>query len=77
MKTIAAAEVEANFSEVLFKVKKGEKFKIFNNNYNEPFAMIIPIEKNIVSRKIGILDDQASFKINGDGKIAVEEFIGI
>jgi len=76
MKTIAVAEVEANFSEVLFQVKKGQKFKIFNND-DEPFAMIIPIEKSNISRKIGILDGQASFRINGDGKISVEEFIGV
>ena len=77
MKSIAISEAEANFSEILFQVKKGKKFKIFNSNYDEPFAMIIPIEQNNISRKIGILDGQASFKIIGDGKISVEEFIGI
>ena len=77
MKTMAVTEVEANFSEVLFQVKKGERFKISNSSYDEPFAMIIPIEKSSVLRKIGILDGQASFNINGDGKISVEEFLSI
>ena len=71
------SDVERNLSDVLFKVKNGEKFKILQDNYQEPVAMIIPVENNIISRNIGILDGKAKFTINGDGKITEEEFLGL
>jgi hypothetical protein len=41
-----------------------------------PIAMIIPPEED-TPRKIGILDNIASFKEDGDGKISLEEFLGV
>jgi antitoxin (DNA-binding transcriptional repressor) of toxin-antitoxin stability system len=77
MKAITAAEAGKNFSDVLFQVKNGEKFKILHGNHEEAIAMIIPFEKNTVSRKIGILDGKAKFEMSGNGKISEEEFLGL
>ena len=77
MKAITASEAETNFSDVLIRVKNGEKFKIVYGNLKEPVAMIIPIESNNISREIGILNGKANFSINGNGKISEEEFLGL
>ena len=58
-------------------MKNGEKFKIVYDNFKEPVAMIVPIEGNNISRKIGILNGKANFLINGNGKISKEEFLGL
>jgi len=77
MKTLTVADVEANFSDVLNRVKNGEKFKILYEDFEEPVAMIVPIEDDAHSRKIGVLDGKAQFAINGTGKISEEEFLGL
>ena len=77
MKAMTISDVERNLSDVLFQVKNGEKFKILQDNFQEPVAMIIPAENDIISRKIGILDGKAKFTINGDGKISEKEFLGL
>jgi antitoxin (DNA-binding transcriptional repressor) of toxin-antitoxin stability system len=64
MKAITVTDVEANFSDVLFQVKNGEKFKIFYGNYKEAVAMIIPFENKAISRNIGILNGKAKFKMS-------------
>jgi len=77
MKAMTISDVERNISDVLFQVKNGEKFKILQDNFQEPVAMIVPVGNNIISRNIGILDGKAKFTINGDGKISEEEFLGL
>ena len=77
MKVLTAAEVKTHFSDILFQVKNGEKVKILYGKSKEPIAMIIPPEDMNSPRKIGILDGIASFKEEGDGKISLEEFLGI
>jgi antitoxin (DNA-binding transcriptional repressor) of toxin-antitoxin stability system len=75
MKSMTVAETKAHFSDVLICVKNGENIKILYGKSKKPVAMIVPVETN--TRKIGILDDKAQFKINGNGKITEEEFLGI
>jgi len=77
MTAIKITDVETNFSDVLIRVKNGERFKILHDNFEEPFAMIIPVENNSLPRKIGILDGKAEFAIHGDGKISEDEFLGL
>ena len=77
MKGFTVAEVKANFSDVLVKVKNGENIKILYGKSKKPVAMIVPIENMNSPRKIGILDGQAEFRINGDGKISEEEFLSL
>ena len=77
MKGFTVAEVKANFSDVLVKVKNGENIKILYGKSKKPVAMIVPIQDMDSPRKIGILDGQAEFRINGDGKASEEEFLGL
>ena len=77
MEVITVADIESNFSNVLDRVKNGEKFKILHDSIEKPVAIIIPIENVSTLRKIGILDGRARFTINGDGKISEEEFLSL
>jgi antitoxin (DNA-binding transcriptional repressor) of toxin-antitoxin stability system len=77
MKSVTVGEVKTNFSDILVQVKKGENVKIVFGRARKPVALIVPIEKINSPRKIGILDGKATFKVNGDGKISEEEFLGI
>jgi antitoxin (DNA-binding transcriptional repressor) of toxin-antitoxin stability system len=77
MKALTVAEVKTHFSDILFQVKNGEKVKILYGKSKKPIAMIIPLEDMNTPRKIGILDGIATFKEEGDGKISLEEFLGI
>jgi len=77
MKAMTISDVERNFSDVLFQVKNGEKFQILQDNLKKPVAMIVPIENDTISRRIGILDGKAKFTINEDSKISEKEFLGL
>jgi antitoxin (DNA-binding transcriptional repressor) of toxin-antitoxin stability system len=76
MRALTVAEVKTHFSDILVRVKNGERVKIVYGKAKKPVAMIVPLEDNS-PRKIGILDGIASFKEEGDGKISPEEFLGI
>ena len=78
MEAMAVGELKTNFSEVLEKVKQGQKVGILYGRAKKPVAMIVPyVEEKKGKRKIGILDGKATFKIIGDGKISEEEFLGL
>ena len=77
MEALTVAEIKSRFSQILVQVKNGENFKILYGKARKPIAMIIPIEHEDKSRKIGVLDGKAKFKIKGDGKISEEDFLGI
>ena len=77
MKAITITDVETNFLDVITQVKNGERFKILYDNFEEPIAMIIPVENSNLTRKIGILDGKANFSIHDDGKISEDEFLGL
>jgi antitoxin (DNA-binding transcriptional repressor) of toxin-antitoxin stability system len=77
MKTLTVAEVKTHFSDIFVQVRNGERIKILYGKSKKPIAMIIPLDDMNSPRKIGILDGIASFKEEGDGKISMEEFLGI
>ena len=77
MKALTVAEVKSHFSDILGRVKNGENIKILYGKSKKPVAMIVPIEKMESPRRIGILDNKATFKTAGNGKIFEEEFLGI
>jgi antitoxin (DNA-binding transcriptional repressor) of toxin-antitoxin stability system len=77
MKALTVAELKTNFSEVLTQVRNGENIRILYGKSKKPVAMITPIENKNIPREIGIMEGKASFKINGNGKISEEEFLGI
>ena len=77
MDSLTVAEVKARFSNLLIRVKNGEKVKILYGKSKRPVAMIVPIENINKPRKIGVLDGKAKFTTNGNGKISEEEFLEI
>ena len=77
MRALTVAELKTHFSDVLIQVKNGESVKVLFGKSKKPVAMIVPIENKTGSRKIGVLDGKAIFRIKGTGKISEEEFLGI
>ena len=77
MKALTVAEIKTHFSDILVQVKNGENVKILYGKSKKPVAMIVPITNADNPRKIGVLDGKATFKMNGNGKITSEEFLGI
>lgn len=76
MKTLPVGELKAQFSEVLEKVKKGERYGILYGKKKKPIAMIVPYadgEKKS-ERKIGILDGKCAIKFADNFKMTEEEF---
>jgi antitoxin (DNA-binding transcriptional repressor) of toxin-antitoxin stability system len=79
MKTLPVGELKAQFSEVLEKVKQGEKYGIVYGKKKKPIAMIVPFieieEKQ--ERKLGILDGKFQIKFADDFKMTEEELLGL
>jgi len=79
MKSLAVGELKARFSEVLEKVKQGEKFGILYGKKKKPIAMIVPFidleEKK--ERKLGVLDGKCTIKFADDFKMTEEELLGL
>ena len=77
MKALTVAEFKSSFSDVLNGVRNGENVKILYGKSKKPVAMLVPIKDMDSPRKIGILDKKAEFSIKGNGKISMEEFLGL
>ena len=77
MKAMTVGELKSRFSEVLQEVQYGHKVGILYGRAKKPVALITPYKEEQGKRKIGILDGKASFKQAGDGKITMEEFLGV
>jgi prevent-host-death family protein len=79
MKTLPVGELKAQFSEVLEKVRKGEKFGIIYGKKKKPVAMIVPYldtEKK-KDRQLGVLDGKCIIRFADDFKMTEEEFVGL
>ena len=76
MKTLPVGELKAQFSEVLEKVKKGERYGILYGKKKKPVAMIVPYNEseNNHERKLGMLDGKCSIRFADDFKMTEEEF---
>lgn len=79
MKTLPVGELKAQFSEVLEKVRKGEKFGIVYGKKKKPVAMIVPYIDNgkKKERKLGILDGKCTIRFADDFKMTEEEFVDL
>ena len=77
MIALTVAELKTNFSDILVRVKNGEKVKILYGKSKKAVAVISPIINREKPRKIGILDGKAAFFIKGNGKISEKEFLGL
>ncbi|MDR2610141.1 MAG: hypothetical protein LBC58_01650 [Clostridiales Family XIII bacterium] len=77
MLSYTIGELKANFSEVIGKVKEGEKVKVLYGKAKEPVAMIVPFEKPSEYRQLGILKGKATIEMSEDFKITPEELFGL
>lgn len=77
MKTLPVGEFKSHFSEVLEHIKNGEEVALSYGKKKEKIAVLVPYNKYSKSkkRKIGILEDKASFSISSDFKISDEDFL--
>ena len=71
---MTAKDIEAQLSGVVKKVMQGETVQILDEQDNKPFALIEPIKKQ---RKLGTWANKGTFTEVGDGKITLEEFLGV
>jgi len=76
MKGFTVAEMKANFSDVIVRVKNGENIKVLYGKSKKPVAMIVPVENMNSPRRIGILEGKAEFKPCAKSKISEEDFLG-
>jgi antitoxin (DNA-binding transcriptional repressor) of toxin-antitoxin stability system len=77
MKAYTVGELKARFSDVLSQVKNGESVEVLYGRAKEPVAMFVPKAKKKPPRKLGILTGKMTFREKGDGKITLEEFLGL
>ena len=78
MEAIAVKKIQTHFPEILEEVRNGKKVGILYDGIKTPVAMIVPYtEEKKEERKIGILNGKVTFEEIGDGKITIEEFLGL
>jgi prevent-host-death family protein len=79
MKSLMVGEFRRNFSKVLDIVKQGEEIIIRTGRKKENIAVLVPFEKYTGNRqrKLGILENKASFNIKDDFKITAEELLNL
>jgi prevent-host-death family protein len=77
MKILQVGELKSKFSKVLEDVKKGEEITISFGKKKEKLAVIIPYSKyrKKARRKLGLLENKASFSINGEFALTDEELL--
>lgn len=74
---MTVGDLKAQFSDVLSMVMDGMDVNILYGRSKKPVAKITRIEEPAEKRKIGTLTGKATFSEQGDGKITMEEFLGI
>ncbi|MDR2971480.1 MAG: hypothetical protein LBU83_06075 [Bacteroidales bacterium] len=77
MKAMTVGELKSRFSEVLEEVKHGHNVGVLYGRAKKPIAIITPYKEEEKKRKIGLLDERAKFEETEDGKITMEEFLGV
>lgn len=78
MVQMTVADLKADFSSVLAQVQQGEQFQILYGRSKKPVAVLSPIaDSGRKKRVLGTYEGHATFSEQGDGKISLEEFLGI
>jgi antitoxin (DNA-binding transcriptional repressor) of toxin-antitoxin stability system len=77
MKTLPVAEFKSHFSEIIENIKKGEEVAISFGKKKEKIAVLVPYSKYIkkTTRKLGLLENKASFLITPDFKMTDSDFL--
>lgn len=75
---MTVADFKSSFSTVLAKVQSGEQFQILYGRTKKPVATLIPYKlKTNKKRVLGTYEGIMTFTEEGDGKITLEEFLGV
>lgn len=74
-RSMTVAQMKAEFSQVLVGVQNGDDYEILFGRNKRPIAKLTAAKKE--KRVIGTLAGIAEFSETDDGKISVEEFLGI
>lgn len=79
MKKLQVSEFKSNFSEVLNHVRKGGEIAITYGKKKETVAVLIPFGKykSKNRRKLGLLENKASFIIKDSFEISDEELVDL
>ncbi len=79
MKILQVGEFKSRFSEVIENIRKGEEVTISFGKKKEKIAVLIPYSKYMkkANRKIGLLENKASFTLSSDFKVSDETFFNL
>lgn len=79
MQTLTIGELKTSFSEVLKKVRNGQKVVISYGKKREKVAVIIPYSADISAseRNLGLLKDRAECIIHNDFEISEKEMLAL
>jgi antitoxin (DNA-binding transcriptional repressor) of toxin-antitoxin stability system len=77
MKIAGVGEIKANFSEILSEVKNGEKIVISYGKKKEKIAVMVPYAQyqRRTARRIGLLENKASFDVADDFTVSDDELL--
>lgn len=75
---MTVAHLKSQFSNVIDDLRRGEEITIEYGKRHQKIGVIVPYEKyKPLKRKIGILDNKASFKMQKNFKITDEELLSL
>jgi len=79
MQTLTIGELKTSFSEVLKKVRSGQKVVISYGKKREKVAVIIPYSADISAseRNLGLLKNRAECIIHNDFEISEKEMLAL
>ncbi len=78
MTEMTIGEFKTHFSEVVKKVKSGEKIAVTSGKKKEIVGYFVPeIPAKKEKRKLGILEGKASMVIHPDFKMTEEDFLNL
>ena len=79
MQTLTIGELKTNFSEVLKKVRNGQKVVVSYGKKREKVAVIIPYSADISApeRNLGLLKDRAGCIIHNGFEISEKEMLAL
>jgi antitoxin (DNA-binding transcriptional repressor) of toxin-antitoxin stability system len=79
MQTLTIGELKTSFSEVLKKIRSGQKIVISYGKKREKVAVIVPYSTyaSTPERSLGLLKDRAECIIHDDFKISEKEMLDL
>ena len=77
MQTLTVGELKTSFSEVLERIRSGQKFAISYGKKREKVAVIVPYSDYVSApeRTLGLLKDRAGCTIHEDFEITEKEML--